>query len=146
MHMGAMQTCLFVCKHHILFQPRITYISEVIITLEVRWFTGWNARKCSVSSAGNLISVTLVILLCSHQTALISYNHAAVSWSTVNKTLSLLLLMATEGNDITYFLVLLNKIRTLLWERTSASTYACLLWYLLLHAGPNLWACVRDYL
>lgn len=64
MHTGAMQICLFFCKQHILFQPRIVHVSEVIITLEVKTVHGLECKK--LLSVGNLISVILDMLLCSH--------------------------------------------------------------------------------
>lgn len=75
-HMGAMQICLFFCKQHISFQPRIAHVSEVIITLDVKTVHRLECKK--LFSAGNLTSVTLVMLLWSHQTAIFSNNLAAV--------------------------------------------------------------------
>lgn len=106
MHTGAMQICLFFCKQHIFFQPRIAHVREVIITLEVK--TVHRLQCETLLCVGNLILVILVMVLCSHQITIFSYNLAAVQYCSTahsSKPLSLPLLMAAKGIALTYCLV-----------------------------------------
>lgn len=83
--------------------------------MEGRELTSWNAGRCSADSARKLTQlVTLLMFLCSHQIAFISYNCDAVSCSTAKKTR----VTIADGNKRnccdTTFCTLLHKRRILL--------------------------------